>query len=194
MTKEDKKKTGRTLSDVLGAKKPAVTKVQVVLDPAIREPIEAAQRRVNVVREIADQEQLRADLGEEISGRGRELLARAEGALQEVMDDTADQRVEFVFQAIGRQEYEGMVQGEEFRPTKEQQRELKERLRYLEFSPDERLPYNPDTFPPALIHRCMVSPQSTLEDVNEMWNSDNWSQGEMVTILSACQQINTIAQ
>lgn len=52
--------------------------------------------------------------------------------------------------------------------------------------------YNTDTFAPALISRCLLSPALSLEQAHAIWKSDNWSRGELrdlfLTCVNVCQR------
>lgn len=39
--------------------------------------------------------------------------------------------------------------------------------------------FNKDTFPPALVAACSYDPKLSLKDANEIWNSPEWSTGEL---------------
>lgn len=45
--------------------------------------------------------------------------------------------------------------------------------------------FNRNTFPPALIAACSVDPKMDERDTLELWNSDDWSTGELNTLFDA---------
>ena len=45
--------------------------------------------------------------------------------------------------------------------------------------------FNRNTFPPALIAACSLEPHMDESDAREIWNSDDWSTGELNTLFDA---------
>lgn len=52
--------------------------------------------------------------------------------------------------------------------------------------------FNRETFPPALISACSINPEISVEDAEEIWNSEDWSTGELNflfdTVISLCME------
>lgn len=51
--------------------------------------------------------------------------------------------------------------------------------------------YNPDTFGPALISACSVSPSLTVNEAKELWESEEWSRGEVMELFVAAVEVNS---
>lgn len=49
--------------------------------------------------------------------------------------------------------------------------------------------YNPDTFGPALISACAISPRMTPNEAKELWDSDEWSRGEVMEIFASSVEV-----
>jgi hypothetical protein len=49
--------------------------------------------------------------------------------------------------------------------------------------------YNPDTFGPALISACSLEPYLTPNEAKELWNSEQWSRGEVMDIFSTAVEV-----
>jgi hypothetical protein len=49
--------------------------------------------------------------------------------------------------------------------------------------------YNPDTFGPALISMCSVSPRITPNEAKELWDSEEWSRGEVMELFVAAVEV-----
>ena len=90
-------------------------------------------------------------------------------------DDGEVQEVELLFRSIGSKAYDELVA--KHPPTALQRR--------------EDLSYNMDTFAPALIARCCVDPEMTVEEVKELWTSDQWNRGELLMLFMAAVEVNT---
>lgn len=118
-----------------------------------------------------------------------ELQSRLEEAI-EARDATA---VQIRFQAIGRKRYNRLV--EDHPPTAEQIAEWQEHNSTVDPGdptktvPGEGVPpYNPETFPLALIQATMVSPVfDDLEELGEML--DTWNETEFMQIWMAAMAV-----
>lgn len=91
--------------------------------------------------------------------------------------DSDGAMVEYVFtlRAIGSKAYDVLVGLHP--PTAEQKK--------------DGAAYNPDTFGPALISACAVSPQLTANEAKELWESDEWSRGEVMELFVAAVEVNS---
>lgn len=85
--------------------------------------------------------------------------------------------VEYVFtlRAIGSKAYDVLVGMHP--PTADQKK--------------EGAAYNPDSFGPALISACSVSPSLTANEAKELWESDEWSRGEVMELFVAAVEVNS---
>lgn len=85
--------------------------------------------------------------------------------------------IEYVFtlRAIGSKAYDVLVGMHP--PTAEQKK--------------EQAAYNPDTFGPALISACSVQPHLTPVEAKELWESDEWSRGEVMELFVAAVEVNS---
>ena len=77
-------------------------------------------------------------------------------------------------QAIGSVVYDKMIS--EHPPTREQEARSEQ--------------YNIHTFAPALISACAVEPLMTVEDAVELYESDEWSGGEIGALFWCAQRLN----
>jgi hypothetical protein len=51
--------------------------------------------------------------------------------------------------------------------------------------------YNPDSFGPEIISKTCINPEMTIEDANEIWESDDWNRGERFQLLMAAIEVCT---
>lgn len=61
-------------------------------------------------------------------------------------------------------------------------------------TPDQRakgMAFDPDKFNPALVAACLADPAMTLEEVKDMWDSPDWSLGELQFLLNTAQDLCT---
>lgn len=49
--------------------------------------------------------------------------------------------------------------------------------------------YNPDTFGPALISACALEPHMTPNEAKELWESEEWSRGEVMELFVAAVEV-----
>lgn len=81
----------------------------------------------------------------------------------------------FTMRAIGSKGYDTLVSVHP--PTGEQKK--------------EGAGYNPDTFGPALISACSLDPKLTPNEAKELWDSDEWSRGEVMALFTAAVEVNS---
>lgn len=89
-------------------------------------------------------------------------------------DEGEQQEVQLTFQAIGAIEYDKLVAKH---PPKAEQRV-------------EGASFNIDTFAPALIARCSLEPEISMKDAEEIWNSPEWSRGDLMVLFRRAVELN----
>jgi hypothetical protein len=78
------------------------------------------------------------------------------------------------YQAIGMRAYDRLVS--KHPPNKEQQA--------------EGASFNIDTFAPALISACAVEPEISPSQAREIWDSDDWSRGDVMVLFRNAVELN----
>lgn len=125
--------------------------------------------------------------------------ARARGtdsASQRVLDDllaqmetmrerVAEASITFTFRSIGRKPWDDLVG--EHPPTKDQVDKAKREGLGV---PN----VNQDSFPVAAIAASVVEPTLTVDDVKDMWDSPDWSDGELTILYQAALMVNQQAR
>jgi len=83
--------------------------------------------------------------------------------------------IEFVItlKAIGSRAYDDLMA--KYPPTPEQKK--------------DGATYNPETFGPALIAACSWEPRLTPNEALEIWNSEDWSRGEVMEVFVGCIEV-----
>jgi hypothetical protein len=99
--------------------------------------------------------------------RTKDLVLRIQNS------DGKNVEVTLKLKAIGSQEYDDLLASNP--PTAEQKR--------------DNNTYNPDTFAPELIAACSVEPQMSAADATKLWNSPEWSRGEVTELFLACIEV-----
>lgn len=151
-----------SLADLRAQHKPVQATVRVPMRADLIDEIAQLEERIGRERK-ADEWENRDPVAPQLAARIRELE-----------DELAASEVVFTFRAIGRRDYAKLITDNP--PTDEQKAEAE--------SAGFVLPFNPDTFYPALMHAMCVSPVSTLEDWLDVW--DNWSDGQVAQLRQAC--------
>lgn len=97
----------------------------------------------------------------------REVTLELEG------DDGELEEVTLLFRAIGAKQYDDLI---------------------AKNPPDAKQKINGDiynihTFAPALIAVCSVEPQLSYNEAKAIWDDENWSRGEVMTLFSSCVEL-----
>jgi hypothetical protein len=97
---------------------------------------------------------------------------RAEREVSVVLNE-GDEPVSFLFRAISAPQYDRLVTANP--PTKDQLA--------------DGAAYNINTFGPALLAKVIAEPAMTVEQWKEIWNSDDWSGGEISGLFSTSMEL-----
>ncbi len=116
------------------------------------------------------------------SEQGRELEAMKE-RLKEMEGKLKKSSIEFKLRSMGRKPYDTLLQ--EHPPTDAQAEKRKK------VNPRNPLPFNPDTFPIALIARSVVDSDLSVEELEEWFREESWSIGEIEDLFQNCVSINS---
>lgn len=159
--------------DIKKRKKPAISKVPIALDGEFADKFNAASRRLAEAEAELEAEPRNASL--------RKVVQEHEATVEELRSECEDQIVEFVFRSIGRRQFEDLVDA--CPPTKAQKAEARK-------AGEEDLGWDPDTFPPTLIHAAIISPEMTEEEAFELWDDEDWNQAELMALFLAALSVN----
>ena len=171
----------QTYDHLKSKKKPHISEVHLALDPEQGEVFE------EILKEVRDA-RIRATALPD-NPKVQEDLVAAEAKYEEIKDRIDDVVATFKFRSIGRKKFEKLVLAHP--PTEEQvERAKKYSPEPEEGQEDAPLAHNPETFPPALIAACLVSPTMTVEQATEMWDSDDWTGTELMTLFFTAQAVN----
>ena len=96
---------------------------------------------------------------------------RATTTFQVMIDD---EELDITFQSIGAAAYDKLVSKNP--PTAAQR--------------VDGASFNMDTFAPALISACSVTPELSPEDAKAIWESEDWSRGELMVLFRNAVEIN----
>lgn len=120
-----------------------------------------------------------------------DILAGKKPTTRSVVIDLDDgEKVTFVFRSIGRVAYRDLLLAHP--ATGEQRRDFETAQKRAGVAPHliRKLPFNSDTYPPALIAACCVSPAMSEAEATELWESEDWGEGELSALFEAAQLVN----
>lgn len=182
MTRPKGNKGGRTAREVLDRKKPIEHTVPIALESRFADALAEAE---GALEKLERDHRLGRVSVEELHERAPVLQAAIDAA-QEEYDENS---VKFTAKALGRRKLDELVK--QHAPTEEQQAAFQELVKNAPLAAKNgELPYNTETLPPALLAAALVEPAFTLDEARELWDSDDWSDAELATILNACWAVN----
>lgn len=167
----------KTLDHLRSAKKPVFRNVWVALDDEMaaeyQEAVEKRNRLKTLVSLRPEDAQAAKDLNiAEQTLREIEAKFREEGAAR------------FRFRSIGRVKFERLVK--DHPPTAAEKQEVAEAG-----GDPSQLGWCVETFTVALVAACSVEPEMTVAEVRELWDDENWTQGEAASMFNACLEANS---
>lgn len=162
-----------TADHLLSAKKPTVIRdyFGVPEEEAVA-LINAKQTldRARTLNDGSENGEARVKKAKQVADDARDAVRNAEGA------------VEVVMRSVGRGRWEKLK--EKHPPTEEQIEEVRKQ------APDAVLPYNHETFPVAAIAASCSQPELTEEQVQEIWDSEDWNEEECARLFQMALQAN----
>lgn len=173
-----------TMDEILGAKKATTEPLPICLNSALTNKVDELEKEV---REAMVQARLRPEDGE-----AAEAFEALQAELEEAKEAKRQQTALFVFRALGRKELEDLERAHKV--TKEQVSAYRDECRTMQVPPNNPPNYNYDTFPPALIAASAVKPEISLDQAIEMWNSPEFSKGELGAIFQHAWSVNNLVR
>jgi hypothetical protein len=161
-----------TYKEMKAKKKPATQDVWIVSDDSLGAEYEEANRELLEARVSLNLTPNSYD--------AKERVEKAEVLLDEVIDRIKESSMQFTFRSISRKKLDKLL--EDNQPSAKAKAKAEEA--------GEELNFDPDSFPPALIAATCISPELTLEEAQEIWESDDWTQGELLSLLGAAMTAN----
>lgn len=168
----------KTYDHLKSQKKPQIRKLRVALDSELASEYERCEGEFQLTKMRSEISLPDGALKTEIT----EELAQKETARNEAKAAFEKASMEFVFKALGRKKYRKLLEDSRFKPTPSQLKEAREKGIQLEF--------NADTFPQAIIAACCLDPVLSEEDVIDMWDSDEWAEGELLGLFQVAYEVN----
>jgi hypothetical protein len=159
-----------TAADLLAKKKPVTRTVTLVLDGDLADKWNELNLKIGVLKNAPKIDDV--------------ALATAEQELEDLRPAVEDATVKLVLSSIGRKAFQTLV--EDYPPTDKQQRDARKEGATLLF--------NAETFPVALIAASLTEPQMTYDDVQQLFDSENFNDTELTELFSAAMAVNTTSK
>lgn len=178
-----------TYDHLRSKKKPTIRKVMLSMDSEVEYELWQAQQEFGMAEMMLQsaegtraQDPDRYADQEQKYNAAKERLKKAEKAAEE-------DAIEFVFKSIGRKAYDDLVAAHP--PTDKNRKEIEK-----QGGDPDQMAWNPDTFPAALIAASIVKPDLTGEQVQEMWESDDWGieLETLLTVALSAQQSRRVVE
>jgi hypothetical protein len=152
--------------------------VTIALDPDVGKAWLEAQSDINRWELVLTQN---GDDADALQSRD-EAQQRLDG-MRDLLEENS---ITFVFESLPRHEYEKLVQAN---PPKADQ--IKDARKTGALRKNQTLPFDIETFPPALIAASVVEPVDMTESaVQELWNGSDWGQSELNQIYECAMRAN----
>lgn len=196
-----------TAEEVLARHSPTSYTQPICLDGDLADARDEARAAVQELEHVLQVGKMVSNTGVDTAELQREYgraVAQMKKAEQAALPATAI----FRFESIGRAAYAELLRAHP--PTPSQEKDYKEKLK-ARSKPLEPLPYNPETFPPALLSACCVVPRLSPADADQIWHgrpavtdpetgvevepaAPPWSEGECGALFEAALAANRIVR
>lgn len=116
-----------------------------------------------------------------------------EQTINVLLDPDGNETADFTFRAVGRKAWRKLL--EDYEPSDDQQAEAQKKQAEA-LVPERRreaLWYDPDRFPPVALAVACADPEMTVEQATRLWESDRFSEGELIRMFSTVLQIHQTA-
>lgn len=182
-----KKKQPLSFNDLLANKKPATATSSLLLDPQLKDVADKLQADL-----VEAETRLRIETRAKRDTVGPEgVIAGLKAEIEAADAAIEDSTIEFTFKALGRKFQRALI--EKYPPSAEQIKEFSEGLREAGL-PQQRLNWDSDRFPPALIAHSCISHEVTEEEATELWDSENFNDGEAQALFLAAFSVNQLVK
>jgi hypothetical protein len=168
-----------TLDHLLSQKKATTETVEIVLDPELAEELAEARKTRDAAAARASVRTTDSEAPAQM-WEAEETVARLERKVEE--EEVA---VYFTFRSIGRAAFDSLVAAH---PAGAEQRA---RLKRFGVNAED-VPWDEESFPPAIIAASLVEPKLTEAEVRALWHADNWNQAELSALVIAAIKVNGV--
>lgn len=154
-----------TIAEIKAKKRPNTVFVTIQLDGELASEISRLKDAYSVAVDF--------DKRHNVPDTAPKILAQ----IEELIEQSRDTEVTFVFKAMGRVAYDALVSDPMHSPTPEQAKEGAQ--------------FNADTFPAALVSSSCIDPEMTYEDALEIFEDSSWNGAELQKLFFGALTVNT---
>lgn len=191
----------RSAADLVSGKRAMVSTRSIPMDPdaelAFRDATEEVEDREGKVREARIRARLNTRGGDDDDSsdpgveEAEKKLDQARKALTKAEKELDDTTVVFKQRAIPQKVLRKLML--DHPPTEDQKAEFKAELAKTERPEgalETELPYNTDTYPPALLEKTLVEPKMSADEISDqIWNNDEWSESEKQVLFNQALEL-----
>lgn len=172
-----------TFDHLRSKKKPARRHVDIVLDADKFAAFSELDGRLDLADARVEATPATSSEYTGLKAEAESLRKQAEKLIGKLRDD--GDVVRFTFRSIGSHAYDELVNTHQ--PTEQQIADARKRGH-------DRPAWNYDTFVPALVAASLESPELTLDEVIELYKSDDWNAAELSMLSTTALVVNQSAQ
>ena len=155
------------VKDRLRKKEATTNKIRITMTAEVANDLAEAEQDLALA-----QMQAQSDPENEVLKQKAEM---AKDAYEMAKAAAFEDSIEFVFRNIGRKAFDKLI--DDHPPTDAEKKELEK----SGGNPDQ-LQWSPNSFPQALVTASIVHPKLDREEVEELWDDDNWGGDELTQL------------
>lgn len=152
--------------DILAMKKPVTKAIPIQMNGALADEIERLTDQILA----AKRDDRLSNLSDVAPGLTKQL--------RELTESAKDTLVWFTFKSIGRPKWDALMSAH--KPTPQQRKEF-----------GKTIAFDPDTFPAMAVAASCVDPTIEVDEAKEIFDSEDWNDGELTKLYMAAQEVNT---
>lgn len=176
------------LGDATAGKVAVTDEVRISKDGRYADEAMQAARLTQAAQRVLDQ----CEEGTEAYEAANAEFEKAGEEWEAAKELAKEHSVLFRARALGGRDLEDLMDAH--LPTPAQNRAHQDKLKKQGIPAGERLQWNPETFPAAIISASLVHPLATVEEAQAFWDDPEWSRGETNRVLDLCYGVNQIVK
>lgn len=178
-----------SFADIKALKQAKTLEVEMVLDVSRQAAVSDCDKALKATR--VAQFMLGEDASKAEKAKATKAIKAAEADLEAAKAALAEATITWKLKAIGYKAIDDLY--EAWPADAQQQLQHRKQMRDIGETAS-RLRYNPAEFEPRLVAACVVEPELTEEDALEMWQSDDWSEGELALLFQSAITLCQVPQ
>lgn len=162
-------------------KKPVTVEVPIAFDSEVADELNLAQDQFDEKERLYRVASLKDETTMQMLTRLESEREDARAVLEEVKARAAEVTVTFKFRSLGRTAFEELLRDHPPSDTDKEKAKAKG-----EDPPN----FSFESFPIALVANSCIEPELSIDNVKEMWQSEDWNESELITLFNAAFMVN----